>query len=236
MHRSLTESYPPTLPNAAERDRQFAAFGFSQGRMLNLLRRRRTRWNPHGIETPKLLAARLAEVNATAITAEWWLGVEKDQVLEGKISLEQWGEIADALGEHVVDILRWLQIVDHFGSRDTIGACIRFEREQLGLTQAQLAARVGGEFTQSHVWRLENVKRTSLENLQRVAAGLDVHFTRLLPAGNRDMVVSLLNQSKRSTEDRVSNNFFQRRKRCQKDNPELGWHEMTPDLLDTLGY
>ncbi len=64
----------------------------------------------------------------------------------------------------------------------TLGTLIRERREALGLTQQQLAARVGNGVRQSEISRLEH-NRVSLprrERLERIAASLDLSIGDLL--------------------------------------------------------
>jgi transcriptional regulator with XRE-family HTH domain len=65
-------------------------------------------------------------------------------------------------------------------SPPTMGSMIRRLREAHGLTQLQLAKKVG--VTQSYIAQLESGRRTSpsLARLKRLAKALDVHVSALL--------------------------------------------------------
>src|SRR5215203_2519679 len=65
-----------------------------------------------------------------------------------------------------------------------IGNFVRERRQDLGLSQEQLAERVGGTYSQSDISRIErgHITLPRLSNLERLAASLDVPVGELLIA------------------------------------------------------
>jgi transcriptional regulator with XRE-family HTH domain len=242
MKDPISERYPIGMPSPDARNTLFAGFSFHQGKLLAHLRKLKTQVNPEGLYSPALLQPRLDQVRerisggreGLGLSYERWLQIEKEPVLETSVSLDEWYFICAALGWSFVDVLRWLRVTGQFGELETIGQCIRFERERAGLTQAQLAARIGEGFKQQSIYNLERIKhKTGLDNLELVAKALGISVLRLVPAGQR---LSLEHIVLRKVNELSEDHLFSRRKRCRAENPELSWNDMSTELLETLGY
>lgn len=233
MLAPILERYPFDLPSAEARNKIFQSLHFHQGKLLAHLRKLKTMENPGGLDHPKLLQARLGYLN-DRISYERWLQVEKEPVLETGVNLDEWYFICEALGWSIVDVLRWLRVGGLFGEFETIGQCVRFERERAGLTQQQLADRIGEGFDQQSIYRLERIKhKTGLNNLELVAKALNISVLRLVPVAQRLSLESIINKKEAQLSEE---HLFSRRKRCRAENPDISWNDMTTDLLRTLGY
>lgn len=71
---------------------------------------------------------------------------------------------------------------DHFEKRPTLGEIIRERREELGFSQDEFAARLGGQSRPSDVQRLESMHifMPSWIRLQHIAETLDLSVEELL--------------------------------------------------------
>lgn len=87
------------------------------------------------------------------------------------------------------------------GAKATLGEAVRFRRCQLGLTQEQLAERIGDGVRQAEISRLETgrVALPRRERLARIAAALDLSLGELLVRSGWDGAEAAFRQERSST-------------------------------------